>query len=68
MRYHLQPGDSVRQTMLKKVGQDRLKQLKEQAKIEYAPGVTPPVAKAANGDKAAPDDAEKAGDAAHKKE
>ena len=61
-----QVKDSVRQTMLKKVGQDRLRQLKEQAKIEYAAGVTPPVAKALNGDKPPADESEKAGDAAHK--
>jgi peptidyl-prolyl cis-trans isomerase C len=58
-----QVKDSVRQTMLRKVGQDRLRQLKEQAKIEYPPGVTPPVAKAAS-EKAADEDALKAPDTA----
>ena len=37
--------DAIRQGMLRKVGQERMRQLKEQAKIEYPPGVAPPMAK-----------------------
>lgn len=62
-----QVKDSVRQTMLRKVGQERLRQLKEQARIEYPPGSAPPVAKAEPADKAA-EEAEKAIDVAKKKE
>ncbi len=62
-----QVKDSVRQSMLRKVGQERLKQLKEQAKIEYPPGTAPPVAKAEPADKSAGEDAEKAIDTAKKK-
>ena len=61
-------GNSVRQTMLRKVGQDRLKQLKEQAKIEYPPGSAPPVAKAEPADKAPGEEVDKAIDAAKKRE
>jgi len=35
--------DSVRQTVLRKVGRERLQKLKETAKVEYPPGVTAPV-------------------------
>jgi len=58
--------DSVRQTLLRRVGQERLHQLKEQAKIEYPPGVAAPASKGEN-EKTAPDDAEKPVDAASKK-
>lgn len=63
-----QVKDSVRQTMLRKVGQERLKQLKEQAKIEYPPGTAPPAVAKADADKAGADETEKAIDAAKKKE
>ena len=46
--------DTIRQGMLRKVGQERMHQLKEQAKIEYPPGVAPPIAKP-DGDKAGSD-------------
>ena len=62
-----QVKESVRQTMLRRIGQERLRQLKEQAKIEYPPGVTPPAAKS-EGEKTAPDDAEKAIDTVKKKD
>jgi peptidyl-prolyl cis-trans isomerase C len=62
-----QVKDSVRQTLLRRIGQERLHQLKEQAKIEYPPGATPPAMKG-EGDKQAPDEAEKAIDAAKKKD
>lgn len=61
-----QVRDSVRQTMLRKVGQERLKQLKEQAKIEYPPGSAPPVAKV-EPEKTA-DDADKVLETGRKKE
>ena len=57
-----QVKESVRQTMLRRVGTERLRQLKEQAKIEYAPGVTPPVSKN-DGDRAMPGSAAKDADA-----
>jgi peptidyl-prolyl cis-trans isomerase C len=56
-----QVKDSVRQTLLRRVGQERLHQLKDQAKIEYAPGVTAPVAKGeGDREKAAADEGAKA--------
>lgn len=54
-----QVKDSVRQTLLRRVAQERLHQLKEQAKIEYAPGVAPPAAKS-DGEKTGADDGDKA--------
>ena len=38
-----QVKDSVRQTLLRKVGRERLQKLKEQAKVDYPPGVSAPV-------------------------
>ena len=52
-----QVKDSVRQTMMRRVGQEHLRQLKDQAKIEYPPGVAPPAAAKADGEKSAADDA-----------
>ncbi|HSE12783.1 MAG TPA: peptidylprolyl isomerase, partial [Rudaea sp.] len=63
-----QVKDSVKQTLLRRVGQERLRQLKEQAKIEYAPGVTPPAARNSEGEKPAADDGEKAVEPAKKKD
>ena len=69
-----QVKDSVRQTVLRKVGRERLQKLKEQAKVEYPPGATAPVpAKAdAKADAAKPkspaNSADKAVDAAERKE
>jgi peptidyl-prolyl cis-trans isomerase C len=51
-----QVKESVRESLLRRVGQERLRQLKEQAKIEYAPGVTPPAPRS-DGDRAAQSDA-----------
>ncbi|HXR62270.1 MAG TPA: peptidylprolyl isomerase [Rudaea sp.] len=62
-----QVKDSVRQTMLRRIGQERLHQLKEQAKIEYPPGVTPPAPKS-EAEKPAAEDVDKAIDAAKKKD
>ncbi|HEY2397109.1 MAG TPA: peptidylprolyl isomerase [Rudaea sp.] len=62
-----QVKDSVRQTLLRRVGQERLHQLKDQAKIEYPPGVSPPTPKGED-EKSTPDDAEKAIDATSKKD
>jgi len=62
-----QVKDSVRQTLLRRVGQERLHQLKEQAKIEYPPGVAPPAQKA-EAEKAGAEDVDKAIDSAKKKE
>jgi peptidyl-prolyl cis-trans isomerase C len=53
-----QVKDSVRQTLLRRVGQERLHQLKEQAKVEYPPGVAAPAAKS-DGEKTPVDDGEK---------
>lgn len=58
-----QVKDSVRQTLLRRVGQDRLRQLKEQAKIEYAAGFAPPVPRG-EADKPAADDGDDGGEAA----
>lgn len=64
-----QVKDSVRQTMLRRVGQERLKQLKEQAKIEYPPGSAPAKPVKADADKASADEAaDKAIDASRKRE
>jgi peptidyl-prolyl cis-trans isomerase C len=60
-----QVKDNVRQTLLRKVGQERLRQLKESAKIEYAPGVTPPAPKG-EAEKGAGEEAEKAAEPAKK--
>jgi len=62
-----QVKESVRQTLLRRIGQERLRQLKEQAKIEYAPGVTPPAARN-DGEKPLPDDAEKSLESEKKKD
>jgi len=62
-----QVKDSVRQTLLRRVGQDRLHQLKGQAKIEYPPGVAPPAQKA-DAEKPGAEDVDKAIDSAKKKE
>ncbi len=62
-----QVKDSVRQTLLRRVGQERLHQLKEQARIEYPPGVAAPATKGES-EKAAADDTDKAIDAASKKD
>jgi peptidyl-prolyl cis-trans isomerase C len=60
--------DSVRQSMLRRVGQERLRQLKEQAKIEYPPGAAPPAAAKGESEKAASDETpDKAMEAAKKK-
>jgi peptidyl-prolyl cis-trans isomerase C len=59
--------DSVRQTLLRRVGQERLHQLKDQAKIEYPPGVAPPVVRR-DVEKTPPDEVEKSIDAAKKKD
>jgi len=49
-----QMKDAVRRTLLLDIGRERLRKLKEQAKIEYPPGAAPPAAaKAASDDEAA---------------
>ncbi|HSC11457.1 MAG TPA: peptidylprolyl isomerase [Rhodanobacteraceae bacterium] len=64
-----QVKDSVRQGLLLRVGRERLQKLKEQAKVEYPPGATPPAASAkGSAAKAAlPDAPAKGVDAAEKK-
>jgi hypothetical protein len=42
-----QVREGIRRNMQLRIGRERLDKLKEQAKIEYAPGVTPPAATAA---------------------
>ncbi|HSE12582.1 MAG TPA: peptidylprolyl isomerase [Rudaea sp.] len=49
-----QVKDSVRQSLLLRVGRDRLQKLKEQAKLEYPPGAVPPAPGKADPGKAAP--------------
>jgi uncharacterized protein involved in exopolysaccharide biosynthesis len=49
------------------VGQERLHQLKEQAKVEYPPGVAPPAQKAET-EKPGTEEVERAIDSAKKKE
>jgi peptidyl-prolyl cis-trans isomerase C len=64
-----QVKDSVRQTMLRRVGQERLKQLKEHATIEYPPGSAPPKPAKPDADKSVADEAaDRAIDAPKKKE
>jgi hypothetical protein len=65
-----QVKDSVRQGLLLRVGRERLQKLKEQAKVEYPPGMAPPAAPAkGNAAKPAPPDASAKGvDAAEKKD
>jgi peptidyl-prolyl cis-trans isomerase C len=62
-----QVKESVRQTLLRRVGQERLHQLKEQAKVEYPPGVAPPAQKAET-EKPGTEEVERAIDSAKKKE
>jgi len=64
-----QVKDSVRQGLLLRVGRERLQKLKEQAKVEYPPGATPPVAAKGDAAKVAPArPADKAVEAAEKKD
>jgi len=65
-----QVKDSVRQGLLLRVGRERLQKLKEQAKVEYPPGMAPPAAPAkGNAAKPAPPDVSAKGvDAAEKKD
>jgi len=65
-----QVKDSVRQGLLLRVGRERLQKLKEQAKVEYPPGMAPPAVPAkGNAAKPAPPDASAKGvDAAEKKD
>lgn len=64
-----QVKDSVRQSLLLRVGRDRLQKLKEQAKVEYPPGAVPPAPGKAEPGKSAPGSrAERGVDAAERKD